>query len=133
MDLGKCPNQKMPEIESAGFLVWELPEFQNLFWEAVFNQVLYNYYSLFFCGGFCLKKWRLKKWIFHCTFKIWYDWGMVPFLAILFLKGQTAPKICLSFGDSMPEAQIKRCPLTPSPLIETRHCTIETRYLYYTC
>ena len=25
------------------------------------------------------------------------------------------PKICLSFGGSMPEAQTKRCPLTPSP------------------
>ena len=25
------------------------------------------------------------------------------------------PKICLSLGGSMPEAQIKQCPLTPSP------------------
>ena len=27
------------------------------------------------------------------------------------------PKICLSLGGSMPEAQIKQCPLTPYPIM----------------
>jgi hypothetical protein len=30
-DLGKCPNQKTPESESAGFLVWTLPVVRNQF------------------------------------------------------------------------------------------------------
>ena len=29
LDLGKCPNQKTHESESACFLVWALPEVQN--------------------------------------------------------------------------------------------------------
>ena len=28
------------------------------------------------------------------------------------------PQICLSLGGSMPEAQIKQCPLTPSPTLK---------------
>ena len=31
LDLGKCPNQKTHESESAGFLIWALPEVKNCF------------------------------------------------------------------------------------------------------
>ena len=47
MDLGKCPNQKTHESESAGFLVRALPEVQNLFQKQFSYKVLYNYYYTF--------------------------------------------------------------------------------------
>ena len=37
-----------------------------------FYQVLYKYYSIFLCWAFRLKKWRFKKWISHCIFKMWF-------------------------------------------------------------
>ena len=48
LDLGKCPNQKTHESESAGFLVWALPEVQNCFRKQFLHKVIYNYYSKFF-------------------------------------------------------------------------------------
>ena len=66
LDLRKCPNKKTHESESAGFLIWALPEVKNCFQKQYLHKVLYNYYSKFFCGAFCLKKFALKKWISHC-------------------------------------------------------------------
>ena len=43
LDLGKCPNQKMHESESACFLVWALPAVQNQFSKQFSKKVLYNY------------------------------------------------------------------------------------------
>ena len=63
--------------------------------------------------GVSSKKWRLKKSISHSILKC--DLTGVESL-FWQKKSEKAkyPKICLSFGVSMPEAQIKRCPLTPS-------------------
>ena len=45
MVLGKCPNQKTHASESAGFLVWALPEVQNCLWKQFLHKFLYTYYS----------------------------------------------------------------------------------------
>ena len=45
LDFGKCPNQKMHESESAGFLVWALPMVQNHFSKQFYQKVLYSYCS----------------------------------------------------------------------------------------
>ena len=55
LDLGKCPNQKTHERESAGFLVWALPMVQNRFWKQFLHKVIYNYYSKFFWSVSSLK------------------------------------------------------------------------------
>ena len=57
---------------------------------------------------------KVKEWISHCIFKKWFDWRRVFFMNFFSEKAKH-PKICLSLGGSMPEAQIKQCPLTPSP------------------
>ena len=57
-----------------------------------------------------------KKWIFCCIFKMWFDRGRVSFLARKKSEKAKHPKICLSFVNSMPEAQIQQCPLIPSPM-----------------
>ena len=44
LDLGKCPNQKTQESESAGFLVWALPEVQNCCQKQFSDKVIYNNY-----------------------------------------------------------------------------------------
>ena len=115
LDFGKCPNQKTHESESAGFLVRTLPVVRNQFWKQFSNKVLYNYCSKFFFGAFRSVFKKVKKWIFHCIFKKWFDLGRVLFLTKFFSEKAKHPKICLSFCGSMPEAQIKRCHLTPSP------------------
>ena len=46
--------------------------------------------------------------------------GVGSLLCIKNLKRLNTPKICLSFGVSMSEAQIKLCPLTPFPT----NCTL---------
>ena len=61
---------------------------------------------------------KVKKWISHCIFKKWFDRRRVFFLTKYFSEKAKHPKICLSLGGSMPEAQIKQCPLTPSPIYE---------------
>ena len=77
----KCPNQKMHESESAGYLVWALPEVQNRFWKQFLLKVLYNYYSKKI-EVFRLKKWRSKKFISYCILKMGFDHGRVTFLTI---------------------------------------------------
>ena len=70
LDFGKCPNQKTHESESAGFLVWALPEVQNCFRKQFLHKVIYNYYSNKNFGAVCLKKMAIKKFIFHCILKM---------------------------------------------------------------
>ena len=69
----------------------------------------------FFWGAFSLKKWRFKKLISHCILKMWFGRGRVTFLAKKNSEKAKLPKICISFGGSMPIAQIKRCHLSPPP------------------
>ena len=76
LDLGKCPNRKTHESESACFLVGALCKVQNL--KAVSHKVLYNYYSIFF-GAFRPIFNKVKKWIFHCIIKSCAE-GFVFFL-----------------------------------------------------
>ena len=89
------PNQKTHECESVGFLV------------------LYNYYSIFL-WSVPSQKWCFKKRNFSFFFQnvIWPG-----FLAKQKSgrKKNKHPKKFISFGGSMQEAQIKWCPLTPSP------------------
>ena len=89
----------------------------KLFLKAVFTQ---SHIWLLFKKkkAFRLKKWRFKNWTFHCIFKMWFDHGRVTFLAKKNSEKAKHPKICVSFGGSMPIAQIKRCHLTPSPALE---------------
>ena len=43
------------------------------------------------------------------------------------------PKICLSLGGSIPEAQIKQCPLTPSPKNGPNLIAATALYCNYDC
>ena len=54
LNLGKCPNRKTHESESACFLVWALRKVQNRIWKQFSHKVLYNYYSKFFLERFGL-------------------------------------------------------------------------------
>ena len=47
-DLGKCPNRKMHESESACFPVGALCKVQNQILKHFSHKVLYNFYSKFF-------------------------------------------------------------------------------------
>ena len=70
LDLGKCPNRKKHESESACFPVGALPEVQNWIWKHFSHKVLYNYNSKFlFFGAFLPIFNKVKKWISHCIFK----------------------------------------------------------------
>ena len=64
--------------------------------------------------GQYIKK-KVKKWIFQCIFKKWFDRCRVKFLTKKNSEKAEHPQICLSLGVSMPKSQIKQCPLTPSP------------------
>ena len=53
LDLGKCPNQKTHESESAGFLLRALPEVQNQFRKQIWLKSIPNYITkLFFSERF---------------------------------------------------------------------------------
>ena len=54
LDLGKCPNQKMHESESACFPVEALCKAQNCIWKQFSHKVLFNYYSKFYLERFSL-------------------------------------------------------------------------------
>ena len=56
---------------------------------------------------------RLKKWISHCILKMLYDHGRVTFLTKKISEKAKLPKICISFGGSMPIAQIEISHLSP--------------------
>ena len=53
-DLGKCPNRKMHESESACFPVGALCKVQNQILKHFSHKVLYNFYSKFFLEQFGL-------------------------------------------------------------------------------
>ena len=59
---------------------------------------------------------KVKKWISHCIFETWFYGDRVSFSTEKFSEKAKLPKICLSFGGSMPEGKFKQCPLTPPPL-----------------
>ena len=59
---------------------------------------------------------KVKQLISHCIFKKWFDRRRV-FFWTKFISGKSKHRqIFQSLGGSMPEAQIKQCPLTPSPI-----------------
>ena len=47
---------------------------------------------------------------------MWFDRGRISFLAYIFSEKAKHFEKCLSFGGSMPQAQIKQFPLTQTPL-----------------
>ena len=69
LDLGKFPDQKTHESESACFLVRALPEIKNQIRKQFSHKVLYNYITKFFFGAFRSIFKKVKKWIYHCIFK----------------------------------------------------------------
>ena len=59
---------------------------------------------------------------------MWSDHGKVTFLEKnFFVKKAKHPKICLSFGGSMPIAQIKRCHLPPPLLMQLYHLATSSK------
>ena len=66
----ECAQTRKPALSlSCVFWLGHFPR-SNIVSESSFlHKVIYNYYSIFL-GAFCLKKWRLKKWISHCIFKM---------------------------------------------------------------
>ena len=92
MDFGKCPNQKMHESESAGFLVWALPVVWNHFWKQIFNKVLYNYRSKFFFGAFRSVFKKSQKMNFPLYFEkvIWVGWDIFFCRNVLLKKPNTS-------------------------------------------
>ena len=77
---------KTHESESAGFLVWALPEVKNCLQKLFLHIVLYNYYSKKNVERFVTKNDAFKKLITHCIFEMCFDRGKVTFLAIKILK-----------------------------------------------
>ena len=91
---------------------WKLIPKADLKWECTY------FYSRFFFEEFWSVFQKVKKWISHCIFKKWFDRGRVSFLTKFFSEKAKLPEICLSFGGSMPEAQIWKVsdnPRLPSP------------------
>ena len=63
LDLGKCPNRKMHESESAGFLDGALPESSFLIKSCEITTLN------LFCEAFRLKKIKFKKYDFQLYFQ----------------------------------------------------------------
>ena len=93
---------------------------QKLIFKADLKWECPYFYSKFFCGAFPAVFKKVKKWISNCIFKMWFGRGRVTFLAKKNSEKAKLPQICISFGGSMPIAQIKRCHLTP-PSIRGLH------------
>ena len=118
LDFGKCPNQKTHESESAGFLVRALPVVGNHFWKQISNKVLYNYYSNFFFGAFWSVFKKVKKWIFHCIFKMWFGRGGYIFSSKFFSEKAKHLRMCPSIGGNVGETWLRRGPIiTPPPIL----------------
>ena len=69
LDLGKCPNRKMHESESAGFLDRALPEVQNRFRKHFSHKVLYNSCSKFIFWSVLVNIYKSKKMDFPLYFQ----------------------------------------------------------------
>ena len=95
----------------ACFLVRALPEVRDQIWKQFFDKVLYNYSSKFYLWSVSPQKMALKKMDFPLYFQkvIWP--GRVHFLMKFFSEKSKHPKICLSFGGSMPETVPANPPL----------------------
>ena len=98
--------------ESESFLVWTLSDVKNYFRKQFLHKVLYKYHSKKNWSVLSYKM-ALKKMDFPFFLKMWFGHGRVTFLAKKILK-KPHPKICISFGGSLPIAQIKRCHINPS-------------------
>ena len=109
-DFGKWSNLKYANTHICVFSVRPLPEVENWFRKQIWKEntnIFKEFRSIF-------KK--VKKWISYCIFKKWFDRRRVYFFGGENSDKSKHAKICLSLGGSMPEAQIKQCPLTPSPI-----------------
>ena len=69
LDLGKCPNRKMHESESAGFLDWALSKVQNRFQKHFSHKVLYTYCSNFFLWRVSVNIYKSKEMDFPLYFQ----------------------------------------------------------------
>ena len=115
-DFGKS-NWKYANTRICVFSVWPLPDVENWFRKQIWNENIHISIVNFFLKSFGQYFKKSKKWISHCIFKKWFYRGRVHFLTEIFSEIAKLPEICLSFGGSMPEGQIKQCPLTP-PLLQ---------------
>ena len=70
LDLGKCPNQKTHESESADFLLWALPEIQNQFPKQIWLKNIVIYISLKKNESVLFNNKKVKKMISQCTLKL---------------------------------------------------------------
>ena len=106
MDFRKCPNQKTHESESAGFYFGHFPR-SKIVSESSFYTKSYIITILNFFVAFCLKNGASK---FGFTIVFWKC--DLTTVGSLFWRNNSEkakhPKKCLSFGGSMPIAQIKR-------------------------
>ena len=109
-DFGKWSNWKYAYLRIFSLTT---SQSQNLIPKADLKWECTYFYSRFFFEEFWSVFQKVKKWISHCIFKKWFDRGRVSFLTENFSEKAKLPKICLSFGGSMPEGQFKKCPLTP--------------------
>ena len=115
LDFGKWSNWKYTNTRIRVFSVGPLPKVQNLFRKQIWNENVHIFIQKIFLKRFGQYLKKIKKWIFLCIFKKWFDQRRVKFLKKKNSERAKHPQIGLSLGGSMPEAQIKQCPLTPSP------------------
>ena len=117
-DFRKWSNLKYANMHICVFSVLPLLEVKNWFWKQIWKEYTnISILNLFLKSfGQYLKK-KVKN-----GFPIVFSKSDLAgigsiFLRIFFLKEPNTPKICLSLGGSMPDAQIKQCPLAPSPIL----------------
>ena len=119
MTSGSATTQKRMKVKMHFFFSLGTSQSLKLIPNAVFNKVLYNNNSKKNRGAICQEKWGLKN-----GFPVVFSKCVMNVVGCSFFakkKSENAehPKICLSFGGSMPEAQIKRCPLIrPLPVMQ---------------
>ena len=118
LDFGKWSNWKYTYTRTRVFSVWPLPEVQNWFWKQIWNENIHISFLIFFLKRFDQYLKKNKKNGFPIVLSKSNLTGVGSMCWWFFLKAKN-PNICLCLGGSMPEAQIKQCPLTPSPIIRT--------------
>ena len=112
LDFGKWSNGKYTNTRICVFSVWPLPKVQKWFQKQVWKENV-RISILFFFKAFRSIFKKVKKIIFHCIFKKWFDRRRVLFLTNFFSEKAEHPKICLSLGGSIPETQIWKVPNNP--------------------